>query len=43
MLTRLLCEAGKIAMAGGKPSQELVRFWINHAQEDAARGEPWIK
>lgn len=42
-LTRLLCEAGKIAMNGTMPSIELVDFWVNHAKEDAARGEPWTK
>lgn len=42
-LTRLLCEAGRIAMFGGTPSQELQDFWLQHAREDAARGEPWTK
>jgi hypothetical protein len=41
-LTRLLCDAGKSALYGKRPSQELVDFWINHAREDAERGEPWF-
>jgi hypothetical protein len=43
MLTRLLCEAGKIALLGGTPSKELVEYWIDHAKEDFKRGEPWVK
>jgi hypothetical protein len=42
-LTRLLCEAGRLVMNRGTPSKELVEFWLRHAQEDAARGEPWVK
>jgi hypothetical protein len=43
MLTRLLCEAGKVVVCDRTPSVELLEFWIKHAKEDAERGEPWVK
>lgn len=33
-LTRLLCEAGKVYRGEKLPSDELLRWWMNHKEED---------
>lgn len=43
LLTRLLCEAGKVVMTDKAPSEELLKYWIAHAKQDADRREPWFK
>jgi hypothetical protein len=33
-LTRLLCEAGKVYRGEKLPSDELLRWWMNHKRKD---------